>query len=52
MVTRSQPGLDADVDVFRTLARHHDGLFGVWSDVVIPGSLSLGDRGADLASTP
>jgi uncharacterized protein len=52
MVTRSQPGLDADIDVFRTLARHHGGLFGVWSDVVIAGSLSLGDRGADLASTP
>ena len=52
MVTRSQPGLDADVDVFRTLARHHGGLLGVWSDVVVPGSLSLGDRAADLASAP
>jgi uncharacterized protein len=52
MVTRSQPGLDADVAVFRTLARHHGGLFGVWSDVVVPGSMSLGDRAADLASTP
>jgi uncharacterized protein YcbX len=50
MVTRSQPGLDADIDIFRSLARHHGGLFGVWSDVVIPGSLSLGDRAADLAS--
>lgn len=38
MVTRSQPGLDADINVFRTLARHHGGLFGVWSDVVIPGA--------------
>jgi uncharacterized protein YcbX len=52
MVTRSQPGLDADVDVFRTLARHHGGLLGVWSDVVVPGILSLGDRAADLASAP
>lgn len=52
MVTRSQPGLDADLDVFRTLARHHRGLFGVWSDVVVPGSLYVGDRAADLASTP
>ena len=52
MVTRSQPGLDADIDVFRTLARHHGGLFGVWSDVVTPGNLSLGDRASDLASTP
>ena len=48
MVTRSQPGLNADIDVFRTLARHHGGLLGVWSDVVVPGSLSLGDRAADL----
>jgi len=51
MVTRPQPGLDADADVFRTLARHHGGLFGVWSDVVTPGNLSLGDRAVDLAST-
>jgi uncharacterized protein YcbX len=51
MVTRTQPGLDADIEMFRTLARHHGGLFGVWSDVVIPGSLSLGDRAADLAAT-
>ena len=52
MVTRSQPGLDADLDVFRTLARHHGGLFGVWSDVVTPGTLSVGDRATDLASAP
>lgn len=51
MVTRSQPGLDADVEVFRTLARHHGGLFGVWSDVATPGNLSVGDRAADLAAT-
>jgi uncharacterized protein len=52
MVTRSQPGLDADLDVYRTLARNHGGLLGVWSDVVTPGSLSLGDRVTDLASEP
>jgi uncharacterized protein YcbX len=44
MVTRAQPGLDADVEVFRTLARHHRGHFGVWSDVLEPGRLSVGDR--------
>jgi uncharacterized protein YcbX len=44
MVTRSQPGLVADVEVFRTLARHHDGRFGVWSEVLTPGALSVGDR--------
>jgi uncharacterized protein len=43
MVTRPQPGLDADVEIFRTLARHHGGLLGVWCDVVTPGSLSVGD---------
>jgi uncharacterized protein YcbX len=43
MVTRAQPGLDADVDVFRTLARHHRGLFGVWCDVLTGGTLSIGD---------
>lgn len=52
MVTRSQPGLDADVEIFRALARHHRGLFGVWSDVVTPGSLSVGDRASCVASTP
>ncbi|HET7660358.1 MAG TPA: MOSC N-terminal beta barrel domain-containing protein [Oryzihumus sp.] len=49
MVTRSQPGLDADVEIFRTLARHHSGLFGVWSDVAAPGRLSVGDRGTQPA---
>jgi uncharacterized protein YcbX len=44
MVTRAQPGLDADKDVFRTLARHHQGTFGVWSDVVTTGAVSTGDR--------
>jgi uncharacterized protein YcbX len=43
MVTRPQPGLAADVEVFRTLARHHGGLFGVWSEVLVGGSLRLGD---------
>ena len=50
MVTRSQPGLDADPEVFRTLARHHGGLLGVWSDVTTPGSLSVGDRAAHYES--
>jgi uncharacterized protein YcbX len=50
MVTRSQPGLEADVEIFRTLARHHGGLFGVWCDVVTAGGVSLGDRAAQPAS--
>jgi uncharacterized protein len=44
MVTRAQPGLEADTDVFRTLARHHRGLFGVWCDVLTGGTLSVGDE--------
>lgn len=44
MVTRAQPGLDSDVDVFRTLARHHSGHFGVWSDVGKAGTVSIGQR--------
>lgn len=50
MVTRAQPGLDTDVDIFRTLARHHRGHFGVWSPVTAPGTVSVGDR-AVLAPT-
>lgn len=46
MVTRPQPGLAADIDVFRTLARHHRGLFGVWSDVITAGNVRVGDRAA------
>ncbi|WP_205471885.1 MOSC domain-containing protein [Nocardioides sp. SYSU D00038] len=44
MVTRPQPGLEADVEVFRTLARHHHGHLGVWSDVRIPGTVAVGDE--------
>jgi uncharacterized protein YcbX len=51
MVTRSQPGLVEDVEIFRTLARHHGGHFGVWSEVLIPGTLSVGDRASAGAST-
>jgi uncharacterized protein YcbX len=49
MVTRAQPGLDADVEIFRTLASHHRGLFGVWSDVASPGRVSVGDRASPAA---
>jgi uncharacterized protein len=44
MVTRAQPGLQADAGVFRTLARHHRGLFGVWCDVLTGGTLSAGEQ--------
>lgn len=49
MVTRAQPGLDADVEIFRTLAKQHRGTFGVWSDVVTPGTVSISDRASQVA---
>ena len=50
MVTRPQPGLGADVDVFRTLARHHHGLFGVWCDVLTPGRVRMGDQASPVVA--
>jgi uncharacterized protein len=53
MVTRPQPGLEADVDVFRTLARHHAARFGVWTEVLVAGKLRVGDRArVDLPPVP
>jgi hypothetical protein len=43
MVTRPQPGLDRDLDVYRTLARHHAGTLGVWTAVRQGGSIAEGD---------
>lgn len=44
MVTRAQPDLDADVDIFRTLARHHGGRFGAWTAVTLGGTVNVGDE--------
>ncbi|MDQ1747230.1 MAG: uncharacterized protein QOD07_1493 [Frankiaceae bacterium] len=44
MVTRPQPGLDEDRDVFRTLARHHGGLFGAWTAVGAGGTVRIGNE--------
>jgi uncharacterized protein YcbX len=44
MVTRPQPGLERDLDVFKTLARHHGSTFGVWSQVQTPGVVRVGDE--------
>jgi uncharacterized protein len=43
MVTREQPGIEADRDVFRALARHHGATFGVWCEVTVPGAVALGN---------
>jgi uncharacterized protein YcbX len=44
MVTRPQPGLERDLEVFRTLARHHRATFGVWTAVQTPGVVRVGDE--------
>jgi uncharacterized protein YcbX len=43
MVTRPQPGLERDLDVYKTIARHHGGTFGVWSGVLTPGTVHVGE---------
>lgn len=43
MVTREQPGLQSDPDVFRALARHHGARFGVWCSVTLTGSVRVND---------
>jgi len=43
MVTRPQPELDRDLDIYRTLARHHGGTFGAWTAVERPGTVRIGD---------
>ena len=44
MVTRPQPGLGGDRDLFRTLARNHGGHFGVWASVRASGTVAQGDE--------
>jgi len=44
MVTRPQPGLDRDLDIFKVLARHHGSTLGVWSAVQTPGRVHVGDE--------
>jgi uncharacterized protein YcbX len=43
MVNRAQPGLDRDVNIYRTLSRTHGGEAGMWTQVIQPGSVSEGD---------
>lgn len=44
MVTRPQPGLERDLEVYKTLARHHAGTFGAWTAVEAPGTVRVGDE--------
>jgi len=43
MVNRAQPGLDTDVNIFKTLYRTHEGKAGMWTQVMQPGTISEGD---------
>jgi MOSC domain-containing protein len=43
MVTRAQPGLERDLEIYKTLARNHAGTLGVWATVQTPGTVSVGD---------
>jgi len=52
MVTRTQPGLTRDLDVYRTLARHHGGTFGVWTAVCGGGTITENDAARFVADDP
>lgn len=44
MVTRAQPGgVEKDLDVLRTIHRERGGKFAVGAEVVVPGTVSVGD---------
>lgn len=43
MITRPQPGLGEDRDIFRTLARTHGGHLGAWTAVATGGNIAVGD---------
>ena len=43
MVTRPQPELARDIDIYKSLARHHDGTLGVWTQVHTAGSVAVDD---------
>ena len=44
MVTRPQPGIAEDREIFRTLAHHHDARFGAWTAVAAGGPIRVGDE--------
>ncbi len=43
MVNRAQPGLDRDVNIYKTLHQSHGGEAGMWTQVTQPGDISQGD---------
>lgn len=43
MVTRPQPGIEADRDVLRTILRQRDGTLAIGAHVTAPGRIAVGD---------
>jgi hypothetical protein len=43
MVTRPQPGLERDLEIYKTLGRNHGGTLGVWTQVSKPGTVHIGE---------
>jgi uncharacterized protein len=52
MVTRSQPGLERDLDVLRRVNSHHGGNLGIGALVEVPGSFGVGDEVRVLEQGP
>ena len=51
MVTRPQPGIDRDLDVYRTLLALHKGTFGMMASVTAPGTVRVGDT-LEVSASP
>ena len=49
MVNFTQEELPADSDVLRFLAQRNDALFGIYADVVVPGTIRVGDEASFAA---
>lgn len=50
MVARPQPGLDADLDVLRTINRERNAVLAIGAVVRIPGTVAVGDAVAEHSS--
>jgi uncharacterized protein YcbX len=44
MTTAQQPGIDHDARILKTLTEQTTMMFGVYADIVAPGTITLGDR--------
>jgi len=43
MPVRAQPGIERDVEVFRTMNAHHDNHLGIYCEPVVGGDVNVGD---------